>query len=550
MCVVTAGILGTTASAEAARLHGRIVDAESGKLLPARLYIKSLGPDGKWLFAKSAAADGSAVEYRKERSAQSIEMHTTLSAHEFTTELPPGKYTLTAERGKEYFTEAKTVEVGEKEVAVELRLRRWSDMAARGWYSGDTHVHRSLEELPNVVLAEDLNVALPLTYWVTTSDTLPAKTVPGQRKPGQPDAPARDDVKAELIRVDPTHVIWPVNTEYEIFTTAQRQHTLGAVFVLNHKQPLTLGVPPVGPVAAQARREGAILDLDKHSWPWSLMIVPVMKVDLFELSNNHVWRTEFAFRDWTRDTVPQHMKIELDARGGFTEWGWIEFGFKTYYALLDCGFRLRPTAGTASGVHPVPLGFGRVYVELPEAKHGEPLDYAAWMKGLDAGRSFVTTGPMLLAKFNGQPPGTVFAAKEGERPTCRVTGSVESKQLPDRIEIIVNGQIARVARPTPERTATGAYSSKFDESLPLEGTSWVALRCFEKHGDRIRFAHTAPVHFDVPGKPLRPRRADVEYFIGRMEEELARNKDVLTAASLKEYQQALDAYRAIAEKAK
>jgi hypothetical protein len=533
--------------ASAAILRGRIADADTEKPLPARLYIKSA--EGKWFFAKSTATNGSAVEYRKERSAQgteirSVEMHTTLSAHEFTAELPPGKYTLTAERGKEYVTETKTIEVGDKGAEVELRLRRWINMADRDWYGGDTHVHRSLEELPNVVLAEDLNVALPLTYWVTTSDT-----VPGQRKPGQPDAPSRRDVKAELIRVDTTHVIWPINTEYEIFTTAKRQHTLGAVFVLNHKEPLKLGVPPVRPVAEQARREGAILDMDKPSWPWSLMIVPVMKVDLFELSNNHVWRTEFAFRDWTREMVPPHMKIEMDTRGGLTEWGWIDFGFKTYYALLDCGFRLRPTAGTASGVHPVPLGFGRVYVELPDAKPSEPLDYAAWMRGLNAGRSFVTTGPMLLAKFNGQPPGSIFAAKEGERPTCRVTGTSDSAVPLERIEIIVNGQTARTIQPGNERTKLGGYSSKFDASLPLDGTSWVAVRCFEKHGSRVRFAHTAPVHFDVPGKPLRPRRADVEYFIRRMEEELARNKGVLTAASLKEYQQALDVYRAIAEKA-
>ncbi len=62
--------------------------------------------------------------------------------------------------------------------------------------------------------------------------------------------------------------------------------------------------------------------------------------------------------------APEGWNIETDA-DGFTEWGWIEFGFKTYYALLNCGFKMRPTAGTASGVHPVPLGFGRVYVQLP-----------------------------------------------------------------------------------------------------------------------------------------------------------------------------------------
>ena len=53
------------------------------------------------------------------------------------------------------------------------------------------------------------------------------------------------------------------------------------------------------------------------------------------------------------------MKVGQDDRG-VSERGWIDFTFKNYYALLNCGFRLRPTAGTASGVHPVLLGFGRV----------------------------------------------------------------------------------------------------------------------------------------------------------------------------------------------
>ena len=89
----------------------------------------------------------------------------------------------------------------------------------------------------------------------------------------------------------------------------------------------------------------------------------------------------------------------------------IDFTLGMYYTLLNCGFRLRPTAGTASGVHPVPLGFGRVYVHLPDG-----FSYEAWMAGLDAGRSFVTTGPMLVVTANGRPVGAsarVLAACRG-----------------------------------------------------------------------------------------------------------------------------------------
>src|SRR5262245_5264189 len=81
------------------RLRGEIVDT-SGTPLPGRIYIE--GADGTWHFPTSDG--GTAIPYRKQRpdNPRSVEMHTTLSAHPFHIDLPPGKYTLTVERGKEY----------------------------------------------------------------------------------------------------------------------------------------------------------------------------------------------------------------------------------------------------------------------------------------------------------------------------------------------------------------------------------------------------------------------------------------------------------------
>lgn len=513
------------------RLTGAVVDAVSGAALPARVYLRSAG--GEWLFPRSAVAEGSAVEYRKQRQEGSVEMHTTLSAHPFVIDLPPGKYTLTVERGKEYRAFEQEVTIADQPVELRIPLSRWVNMAQHGWFSGDTHVHRTLEELPNVVLAEDLNVALPLSYWVTRSHTAPTR---GDKNTGA-------NLRPEPILVDPTHVIYPINTEYEIFTTGERRHTLGAVFVLGHKTPLELGTPPVRPIAEQARQQGALLDLDKHSWPWSLMLVPVMQVDLFELANNHVWRTEFGFRQWTIETLPRYMHLQTDA-AGFTEWGWIDFGFQTYYALLNCGYRLRPTAGTASGVHPVPLGFGRVYVHLPDG-----FSYESWMRGLNAGRSFVTTGPMLRLQLEGRDHGQLFAAAQA-KTAYRVTGIAESAVPLERIEVIVSGRVAKTIEPQNTATPAGGFVSTIDEQLPITGTAWVAVRAFEQRPDgRVRFAHTAPWHIDFAGQPLRPRRAEVEYLVGRMREEIERNRTVLAPAELDEYQQALRAYQSHLERA-
>jgi hypothetical protein len=522
----------TTATEAVCRVTGEVTDAASGRLLPARLYVRD--ERGGWHFAHPAVPAGSAVPYRKQPSnlPGSVEMHTTLSAHPFGLELPPGNYTFRVERGKEYFPEERTVAIsrGTARMRLEIPLRRWIDMAERGWFSGDTHVHRSLAELPNVMLAEDLNVALPLTYWVRQAGVAPTAASPGP----DPPAPARP------IPVDPTHVIYPLNTEYELFTVEGRAHTLGAVFVLNHRSPLPVAAPPAAGVAQEARRQGAILDLDKHSWPWSLMLVPVMGVDLFEIANNHHWRTRFGFRQWALSSAADYMNLEQDA-DGFTEWGWTDFGLQTYYGLLNCGYRLRVTAGTASGVHPVPLGFGRVYVHLPEG-----FSYQAWISGLNAGRSFVTTGPMLEATFNDSDPGHRQTVTDAANATVTVQGRASSQHPLDRVEIIVSGQVARRIEPANEPSETGALVSPFLAEIALDGTAWIAVRCFERHpAGRVRMAHTNPAHVDMPGKPLRPRREEVTYFVRRMQEELERNRSVLDAQSLAEYEAALARHQSL-----
>ena len=576
--VVEGGETAPAVTLRTVTLRATVVDAATGQPLPGRVYVRSApisGKGGRWFFARSASPEGSAVEYRKERQRGSVEMHTTVSAHPFVVEVPVsprtlGRYTVSVERGKEYLPVEKEVEVGQKGVTIKFELRRWIDMAAAGWYSGDTHVHRSIEELPNVMLAEDINVGLPLPYWVTTAYTPPGSgdkttvpgsgnktTVPGSGNkttvPGSgnkstaaPASPAAGGtVRPEVITIDPTHVIYPVNTEYEIFSVGPKRHTLGAVFVLGHKTPFATGVPPVGPIAEEARRQGALLDLDKHSWPWSLMLVPVMKVDLFELANNHCWRTEFGFRQWSANTAPAYMKLQRDQRG-FTEWGWIDFGFQSYYALLNCGFRMRPTAGTASGVHPVPLGFGRVYVHLPGG-----FSYEKWMQGLNAGRSFVTTGPMLMIEVDGRPPGATIRAQGDGRRTCRITGTTIAARPLRPMEIVVNGRIVRRVALANRKTPQGGYESPIDARVELEGSSWIAIRVFEERPDRrIRFAHSSPVHVDIPGKPLRPRREEVDYLIRRMKEEIERNRDVLRPEGLEEYHHALQVYQEIAKEAR
>src|SRR5205823_651822 len=71
--------------------------------------------------------------------------------------------------------------------------------AVARWYSGDTHVHRPPGEMPVVQAAEDVNVAFPLTNWVTKA-FLPAAS-------GDKNQPVK--VEPKPVYIDPTHVYWP-----------------------------------------------------------------------------------------------------------------------------------------------------------------------------------------------------------------------------------------------------------------------------------------------------------------------------------------------------
>jgi hypothetical protein len=544
------------------RFIGSIVDADTLKPIAARFYLQDF--KGNWLFVRSADERGSAWPYSEEwvPMPNSVERHTTVSAHPFTIDLEPGEYQVVIERGKEYLPIKETLVVGpiapssnpreSKPDTLEkaFALRRWSDMAAKGWYSGETHVHRRIAELPNVMSAEELNVAFPVTFWTISSDKAPDLEPSSLRSQGPSPFGRREDLGYEPIWLNDHQVILPRNTEYEIFSIGSRRHTLGAVFILNHRTPFTQTVPPVRTMVEQARREGALLDLDKHNWPWSLMLVPIANVDLFELSNNSVWRTDFGFKQ-AGHALPPWKEFEQESPGILTEWGWLEFGFEMYYALLNCGFRMSPTAGTASGVHPVPLGYSRVYVHT-----GDTFQLEDWLDGLRRGRSFVTTGPMLTARVNGELPGTAFQVGKDQSGEFTWEAEVVSSDPISRVEVIVNGLVKYAITPEQERTEQGAWKWSGTGKLSLAredhretsqnrkiASGWVAMRTWSDQPDgRKRFAHTGAWHFEVDQQPVRPPVQQIDYLLQLLDASLEKQRGILPPEAIAEFEQAREMY--------
>lgn len=493
---------------------GQVFDSRTGQPVACRMYVQ--GENGEWFFAEPADDEGIAIRYEKQNwvNSKSQEFHTCLSGDPFKLRLKPGTYQLTVERGKEYFPWSDKITVGDDQPQpLKIEITRWINMAEKDWYSGDTHVHRQIRDLGIPMLADDLNVAFPMVYWTSL----------GERTAANGDRTNRDDAQrpSKLIMVDDTHVIWPKNTEWEIFKINDEDHTLGAVFALNHKTPFDVAIPPVSNIIQQAETEDALFDMDKHDWPFSMVLPAVLKQRLlFELANNHMWRTDFGFSKWSTP-APDWMNLG-DGKTG-DEKDWVEFTHRTYWCLLNCGYRLQPTAGTATGVHPVPIGYGRVYVQTPGG-----FDYGKWIEGLRNGRSFVTTGPMLF----------IESTQRGLQVEVRADGPIES------FEWIVNGEVVEITIDSAQQLNDGTVRFSINLKHNLERTSWVAVRVWQKSPEgKWRFAHSAPIWFDMPGKPIVPSDEQIQYLIRRMEQERQRSQMVISDAASREYDDAIEQYR-------
>jgi hypothetical protein len=158
---------------------------------------------------------------------------------------------------------------------------------------------------------------------------------------------------------------------------------------------------------------------------------------------------------------------------------------------------------------------------------------------------------MLMVEVDNQPPGSTIRRQAAEKRLFRVSGSAVGGRPLRPLEIVVNGRVVQRVAADNRPTKTGGYESRLSADVELSGSGWIAVRAFEDRSDRrIRFAHSSPVHVEVPGQPLRPRRDEAEFLVRRMKEELARNQGVLPPESLREYRRALAAYQEIAQRAR
>ena len=464
--LATLGAAAGSASADST-LSIRVVD-ETGALLPCRMHLRDQG---------GAPRRADPLPFWHD--------HFVLPG-EAQLDLPPGEYQYAIERGPEHLrrTGALTLSDGEP-YRLSLALPRIADLAARGWRSGDLHVHRPIDEMPLHLEAEDLYVAPVITWWNGRSHwahrTLPTKTlmqVPGPR--------------------------------YYDLMAGEDERDGGALLYFGLRRPLPLPGDrndfPEFPSSMQyvqlAREDDDVwIDVEKPFWRDVPVWLASGQVDSIGLANNHMCRSVMLEDEaWGK---PRDVERLPAPRGnGF----WSQ---EIYYHALNCGLRLPPSAGSASGVLPNPIGYNRVYVYT-----GDQTDYRSWWEGLRAGRCFVTNGPLLLCRANGAPPGRVFQSDDALRIDVEL--ELISNDSTPALEIVRNG---RTTQTIP--LSDGPSGQHATARLEFQRSGWFLIRALADVEETFRFASTAPYYVEIGAERSRISRASVQFFLDWLDERSA-----------------------------
>jgi len=250
------------------------------------------------------------------------------------------------------------------------------------------------------------------------------------------------------------------------------------------------------------------IDVEKPFW-WDLPVwLASGQVDSIGLANNHMCRDSmYESEAWGK---PRDTKRLPPPRGnGF----WSQ---EIYYDVLNSGLCIPPSAGSASGVLPNPVGYDRVYVHV-----GPKMSYEQWWAGLKAGRCFVTNGPLLMVRANDELPGHIFTAAEGEKLTIHIEASVLSEDPIPALEIVKDGEVAK-------RIAIHSLPCNEEATLTFDRSGWFLVRAVTNVPNTFRFASTAPYYVEIGPSKRRVSRKSVQFFLDWLDERIASLSKELT----------------------
>lgn len=499
ICPVLVSLLLTAVRCLAAggELEIRAIDKDSGKPIAVRMHIKD---------AKGKPVKPPKVTYWNDHF---------VFAGKTVLKLPVGQYTFEMEHGPEYRLRTGNFSIDRGAADnKEVDMPRFVDMKREGWWSGELHVHRPPSEIELHMLAEDLHVAPVITWWNDKN------IYDGKKAP-----------QKTLVRFD--------ENRYYHLLAGEDEREGGALLYFNLNEPLAItGSTREYPSPVQFLREakkqpGVHVDIEKPFW-WDVPVwVATGLCDSIGLANNHLHRDGvYPGEAWGK---PRDKSLLPDPQGNGR---WSQ---EIYFQLLNCGLRIPPSAGSASGVLANPVGYNRVYVYC-----AQEFTYEKWWEGLRAGKVLITNGPMLRPRVNGEVPGHVFASQDGAPVSLDVELNLSLRDEVDYLEIIKDGRSIHEVRLDKWAAAGGKLPVvEFKES------GWLMVRAVATNPKTFRFACSGPYYVEIGGKPKISKKS-AQFFLDWVVERAKRIKlddEKQRAEVLAPHREARDYWQKMVERA-
>ena len=414
-----------------------------------------------------------------------------------TVAVPPGPVRVEVWRGIEHAPRVATATVAaDREESIEIGLPRTVAMAEHGYFGGDPHLHLDRVTAEDERRIFDLLEAEDIRYGVLMAYNEPAGPYAGSMD--RLASPQRRGLGRRSIASRGDHAI--------ISGQEYRSNTYGHLnlFLLDGLVEAGRSLdadewPLYGDVARRAREAGGI-SVYAHGGYAQAIYADVVQgnVDAVELLQFGVYRG---------------------------------IGLDDWYHLLNCGFHF-PLVGASDYPACRILGDARTYVQLDADR-----SLTAWLEAAKAGRSFATTGPLLLLEVDGHRPGAVLdrAAVASRRATVRIRVRSEVSPVSD-VQLVVNGRVVR-AEEVPAERQRGEWLD-WEWPIDLPGSSWIAARAFSTaaSGAADAESHTNPVYVNYGGRAAYDRDS-LDIVLGRIDRQtavhqartFARKADVLTS---------------------
>ena len=453
----------------------RTVDGATGEETASRIHLSA--GDGRFYAPTDAFA----------RIGGSGE-HSFHQPGRFRLEVPTGPLAVEAVKGFEYEAAGARVGITAGEVVeVTLRLPRITDMAAKGWWSGSTHVHmnyagnlhNTLENLMFMSAAEDQEVVLEQVA-------------------------NKDNRVLDHQYFVPGGGAHPLSTEDRILVVGQeyRPPFYGHVFYFGLREHL------ISPFTTGYEGTGI-----ESLYPSNTDLFRKAKAQGATVGYVHAFFGEddpLVGPDGGPGNLGGAKGYMVDAALGTTdavEWSEASrAGFPPWYATLNNGLRVTAVGGedSISNMQRSKLvGSVRTYVHTGE----EGLALEPWLRGVREGRAFVSCGPLLDFRVEGRLPGGELELPDSGGEVSW-SAWVRSPTPLERVWIVANGEDAgEVALSADRRSAT------VSGTLAVEASGWAILRAEGSPEERRPLdcsyaqAFTNPVWISVGGLPVRSASA-------------------------------------------